>query len=384
VPWQAWADGLREPHGGETRQFAQRHARPIRFALYLQWLADRQFGDAARIVRLSGLAFGLFRDLAVGAAPDGAEVWARPRGFARGVAVGAPPDPFSTSGQNWNLPPPNPHALIADDCNAFRELLAANMRHAGALRIDHVMGLARLFWIPDGAAPIDGAYVAYPLTRLLAALAEESRRAQCLVVGEDLGTVPEGFRERLAAADVLSYRVLWFERAGSSFAAPGRYPVKAATAVSTHDLPTIAGWWSGADIAEKAALGLLDADGETAAKLERPRDKRALAEAIDTAGVTDGAALAPYAPHDAELTAAVHRFAGAAPSNLVLVQADDLALETTALNLPGTDRERPNWRRKVRTSVDALWQTPAARLTIAGFERRDGPAFRVAGEPDRD
>jgi glycogen operon protein len=378
VPWQAWPIGLREPQGAETRQFAQRNARQIRFALYLQWLADGQFGDAARVAREGGLAFGIFRDLAVGAAPDGAEVWAHPAGFARGVAVGAPPDPFSTSGQNWNLPPPNPEALIANGCAAFRELLAANMRHAGAVRIDHVMGLTRLFWIPDGAAPIDGAYVSYPLTTLLGALASESQRAQCLVVGEDLGTVPEGFRERLAAADVLSYRVLWFERTGASFSAPGRYPAKAVTAVSTHDLPTIAGWWSGADIAEKAALGLLDADGEAAAKLERARDKRALAEAIDAAGVTEGAALAPYAPHDALTTAAVHRFAGAAPSSLVLVQADDLALETTALNLPSTDRERPNWRRKVRTSVDALWQTPAARLTIAGFERRDGPANRVA------
>jgi glycogen operon protein len=375
VPWQAWPRGLREPQGGEAREFAQRNARGIRFALYLQWLADRQFGDAARA---SGLALGFFRDLAVGAAPDGAEVWAHPPGFARGVAIGAPPDPFSTSGQNWNLPPPNPEALMANGCAAFRELLAANMRHAGALRIDHVMGLTRLFWIPDGATPIDGAYVSYPLATLLGALASEIQRAQSLVVGEDLGTVPEGFRERLAAADVLSYRVLWFERTGASFAAPSRYPAKAATAVSTHDLPTIAGWWSGADIAEKAALGLLDPDGEAAARLERAREKRALAEAIEAAGVAEDAALAPYAPHDARLTAAVHRFAGAAPSSLVMVQADDLALETTALNLPGTDRERPNWRRKVRTGVDALWQTPAARLTVDAFRCSGGPAYRMA------
>jgi glycogen operon protein len=257
-------------------------------------------------------------------------------------------------------------------------LLAANMRHAGALRIDHVMGLTRLFWIPDAASPIDGAYVSYPLEKLLGALADESQRARCLVVGEDLGTVPEGFRERVAAADVLSYRVLWFERVGTSFAAPARYPSKAATAVSTHDLPTIAGWWNGADIGEKVALGKLDADADAVAKLERARDKRALADAIHEAGVTDGAALAPYAPHDAEVTAAVHRFAGATPSSLVLVQADDLALETAALNLPGTDRERPNWRRKVRTKVDALWRSPAARLTVAGFAQVDGPAYRVA------
>jgi len=185
-------------------------------------------------------------DLAIGAAPDGAEVWANPSGFARGVTIGAPPDPFSKDGQNWNLPPPNPEALIESGYAAFGELLAANMRHAGALRIDHVMGLTRLFWIPEGAAPVDGAYVRYPLEALLRVLATESVRARCLVVGEDLGTVPEGLRERLAAADVLSYRVLWFERQGSAFVAPERYPPKAAACVSTHDLPTIAGWWSGA------------------------------------------------------------------------------------------------------------------------------------------
>ena len=377
VPWQAWPGELHEPSGAGTRAFAQKHARRIRFALYLQWVADRQFGDAARLARESGLALGFFRDLAVGAAPDGAEVWANPSGFARGVAVGAPPDPFSTNGQNWNLPPPNPEALVANGCAAFNELLAANMRHAGALRIDHVMGLARLFWIPDGAAPVDGAYVSYPLETLLGALAAESNRASCLVVGEDLGTVPGGLRDRLAAADVLSYRVLWFERTGTSFTAPARYASKAAAAVSTHDLPTIAGWWNGNDIEEKAALGLLDDHAEAAAKTERARDKRALAEAIEVAGVTEGAALAPYAPHDAEITAAVHRFAGAAPSALVLVQADDLALEPMALNLPGTDRERPNWRRKVRTPVDELWQTPAGRLTAEGFAKRDGPAYRM-------
>ncbi len=152
------------------------------------------------------------------------------------------------------------------------------MRHAGALRIDHVMGLSRLFWIPDGAAAADGAYVRYPLDALLAVLATESARARCLVVGEDLGTVPEGLRERLAEVDVFSYRVLWFERDDSGFLAPSRYPAKAVACVSTHDLPTIAGWWSGADIAEKRSLGLLDADGAATEQAERLAAKRALAE----------------------------------------------------------------------------------------------------------
>ena len=373
APWQAWPHALREPDVPATREFAQRHAGRVRFALYLQWLADRQFDAAANAARASGLALGFFRDLAVGAAPDGAEVWANPSAFARGVAIGAPPDPFSAGGQNWNLPPLNPHALRASGGAAFGELLAANMRHAGALRIDHVMGLTRLFWIPDGAAAVDGAYVRYPLETLLGALATESARARCLVVGEDLGTVPEGLRERLAAADVLSYRVLWFEREGSSFVAPARYPPKAAVAVSTHDLPTIAGWWTGADIEEKATLGLVGAEAATVAKQERAREKHALCDAIALAGIAPAAALSPETPHDGTITAAIHQFAGEAASALLLLQADDLAGERTALNLPGTDQERPNWRRKVRVGVDGLWQTPTAVLAIAGLEARKNP-----------
>jgi len=380
VSWHAWPLALREPNSTGASDFARHYQHRIRFILYLQWIADRQFDAAAREARASGLAFGFFRDLAVGAAPDGAEVWANPTAFARGVSVGAPPDPFSTGGQNWNLPPPNPEAILASDGSAFRELLAANMRHAGALRIDHVMGLSRLFWIPDGATAAEGAYVSYPFDLLLRVLAEESVRARCLVVGEDLGTVQEGLRERLAAADVLSYRVLWFEREGPRFVAPARYPALAAATVSTHDLPTIAGWWGGVDIAEKATLGLLDAAGVAAAQTERAEAKRALSSAIAEAGAADGRAPSPDAPHDASTTAAVHRYAGATASALVLVQADDLADETTALNLPGTDRERPNWRRKVHVGVEDLWQTPSARLTVSAFSAGDGPAGRASRE----
>jgi len=192
--------------------------------------------------------------------------------------------------------------------------------------------------------------------------------------------VQEGLRERLAAADVLSYRVLWFEREGPRFVAPARYPALAAATVSTHDLPTIAGWWGGVDIAEKATLGLLDAAGVAAAQTERAEAKRALSSAIAEAGAADGRAPSPDAPHDASTTAAVHRYAGATASALVLVQADDLADETTALNLPGTDRERPNWRRKVHVGVEDLWQTPSARLTVSAFSAGDGPAGRASRE----
>ncbi len=175
-----------------------------------------------------------------------------------GVSVGAPPDPFSSHGQIWSLPPPDPVAMRGDGFSAFNGLLVANMRHAGALRIDHVMGLRRLFVIPDGAGAIDGAYVTYPMEDLLAQVALQSQRAKCLVVGEDLGTVPEGMSEALAASNILSYKVLWFERRDGHIRPPAEWRRLAAACVSTHDLATLAGWWNGADIAEKRSLSLLD------------------------------------------------------------------------------------------------------------------------------
>jgi glycogen operon protein len=320
VPWQRWPEELRRPDDPGVGRYAARNAREVDFAMYLQWLADRQLAAAAQSARASGLGIGFYRDLAVGAAPDGAEAWSTQSALARGISIGAPPDPFCLAGQVWNLPPPLPEAIAAAGCEDFRALVAANARHAGALRIDHVMGLARLFWIPDGATAAEGAYVRYPFEHLLGALALESRRAQCLVVGEDLGTVPEGFRERLDAADVLSYRVLWFERDADVFRAPESYPAKAVACVSTHDLPTIRGWWSAAGAADKEALGLAGMDEVATAR-------------------------------------ALNRFIGTTRSALALVQADDLSGESTPLNVPGTDRERPNWRRRLGVDTGVLWET---------------------------
>ena len=193
IAWPDWPEALRQPESRAVTLFAQRHARSLRFALYLQWLADRQFGDAAACAR-KRTRVRFCRDLAVGAAPDGAESWSTQGALARGVSIGAPPDPFAAAGQVWHLPPPIPEAMLGEGYAGFRALVRANTRHAGALRIDHVMGLARLFWIPEGAGAGEGAYVRYPLDDALGVLAQESVRAQCAIIGEDLGTVPEGFR----------------------------------------------------------------------------------------------------------------------------------------------------------------------------------------------
>jgi glycogen operon protein len=346
--WRHWPEELRDAAGPGVGAFASAHPERVRFHQWLQFLCDRQLGAAATTAREGGLSLGLYRDLAVGTAPDGAEAWASASVLADGVSIGAPPDPFSASGQIWGLPPPNPWRLRADGFRTFAGLIGANMRHAGALRIDHVLGLARLFWVPNGAGGADGAYVANPLQDMLGELALESMRARCFVVGEDLGTVPDGLREALAANDVLSYRVLWFERDGAGFIPAARYPRQAVACVSTHDLATLAGWRAGTDIAERAALGQLDAGRAAAAQAERTREQAELAAAIGAA---------PDAP-------AVHGFIAATPCSLVMAQADDLAGETVAVNLPGTDRERPNWRRKIAIPVPDLLDAPPARAII--------------------
>ncbi len=343
--WLDWPAGLRDGEPSALAAFAQKHSALVRFHLYLQWLAARQLGEAASRGKRAKSWLGFYRDLAVGAAPDGSEVWANSDQFLRSTAIGAPPDPFAEGGQNWGLKAPNPLAWRASSYRLFREVLAANMTHAGALRIDHAMGLTRLFVIPSGAGADEGAYLAFPGRDLIAELALESERAKCLVVGEDLGTVPHDFRATMDAANILSYRVMWFERDGQDFKPPEAYPAKSVACVTTHDLPTITGWWEGEDIREKEALGLISPEAAAVARQERTVARQAFLRAI---GLEDGDAPLP------SIIAAAHAFLGCTPSLIAIAQIDDLAGEATAVNLPGTDRERPNWRRKLGRNIEDM------------------------------
>jgi glycogen debranching enzyme GlgX len=369
--WQRWPAELRHPGYAGVAAFAAAHADTVQFNVFLQHLADRQLQEAATSAAADGLVLGFYRDLAVGAAPDGAEAWSNQDALMQGVSVGAPPDPFSVNGQVWSLPPPDPVAQRREGYAGFAALLEANMRHAGALRIDHVMGLQRLFVVPDGARAADGAYVSYPRADLLSQVALHSQRARCLVVGEDLGTVPEGLPEALAAEAVLSYSVLWFERDGGAIKPAATWRQRAAACVSTHDLPTLVGWWEGADIAEKRALGLLDAAQAAAALADRGHEKAQLLELLRTDRLLSGE-VDPAAPLQASIAAAVHAFVCSTPALLALVQADDLGGEREAVNLPGTDRERPNWRRRLSLDVDALFGTNLAEAILAAMRPRAG------------
>ena len=323
----------------------------VAYRAFLQWIAAEQLAHAAR-------HGNLYHDLALGCAFDGGEIDAEPASFASGVSIGAPPDPFSAAGQVWNLPPFSPLALNQQAMAPVRRLLAANMRHAAALRIDHVLGFARQFWVPRGAEGRDGAYVRFPLDALIAVTALESQRHRCLVVGEDLGTVPDGLRASLSDADIFSYRVLWFEREGQGFTPPGRYPEKALACLASHDLPTVSGWRAGRDIAIARALGQIGEQEVAGRNVERAAEVRLLDALAGSAGDDETAA-----------SAAAHGLVARTPSRIMMVQADDLSGEIDPLNVPGTDREWPNWRRRVSVPVEDLALSPRARAILDAVKK---------------
>jgi (1->4)-alpha-D-glucan 1-alpha-D-glucosylmutase len=309
---------------------------------YLQWRADAQIARCAARAAGLGMAIGLYLDVALSADRAGSEVEAHPHLFARRASLGAPPDAFNPSGQDWGLPPPRPDRMRASGYDLFRRTLSANMRHAGAIRIDHVMQLARLYWVPPGFPATDGAYVHYPLAELMAVLAEESRRHRCLVVGEDLGTVQPEVRAAMAEAGVLGMRLLRFERgAQGAFAAPAEYPADALAALGTHDMPTLAGW-----------LG----------RGEHEDDRAMLCAALERAGIEPGA------PPHAE---AVHAFLAATPCRVMLLQPEDALGVEEPWNVPGTTQEHPNWRRKLPLALeDFAAARPLERVVRAIRSRR--------------
>ena len=323
----------------------------IAYRAFLQWLAEAQLAEAAR-------HGNLYHDMALGCAFDGGEIDGQPAAFAAGVSIGAPPDPFSASGQVWNLPPFSPLALAGEAMEPMRRVIAANMRHAAALRIDHVLGFARQFWVPEGSEGRDGAYVRFPLDALIAVTALESRKHRCLVVGEDLGTVPDGLREKLAAANIFSYRVLWFEREGQGFKPPARYPARALACLASHDLPTFTGWRAGRDIEIAHAIGQVAA-ADVPARMAARATEAGLLDRLAAAGKNDATSA----------SAAVHRLVAQTPSQIMMVQADDLSGEADPLNVPGTDREWPNWRRRVGVPVEDLGASASARAILTAVKQ---------------
>jgi 4-alpha-glucanotransferase len=360
--WRCWPAPLRDPRAAEVAEFVAAHHDRVEFFEFLQWEADRQLAAAAAAGRDAGLSVGFYRDLAVGADPNGAEAWSDQELVAASATIGAPPDALSRRGQNWGLAPVNPLVLRRQGFVPFVASLRANMRHAGVLRIDHVMSLNRLYWIPSGMDATSGAYVAYPFDDLLRLVALESQRQRCAVIGEDLGTVPEGFRDRMRAANVLSYRVIFFERrADQSFLPPAEYPPLAAATAATHDMPTIRGFWISRDIAWRRRLGLYpdERTAETEAA-DRRRDRLLLLVALAQEGLIAAERFGEFLPeggepiYTPELADAVLAYLARSAARLSLVQLEDVLSETEQANLPGTTDDHPNWRRRSSRTLEEV------------------------------
>ncbi|MDD3650866.1 malto-oligosyltrehalose synthase [Immundisolibacter sp.] len=369
--WPAWPAEYHDPNGAAVRRFAAEQADTVAFYAYLQWLADEQLTAAGAHSAQRGLGVGLYQDLAVGVNPGGADTWGRAALYAAGAHIGAPPDTFNLRGQDWGLAPPLPSALREQAYAPFIAALRAVMRPCGVLRIDHVMGLMRLWWVPAGMDPADGAYVAYPFRDLLGILALESQRNQCLVVGEDLGTVPDALRAALAAAGVLGCRLLLFEHdADGRFKPPADYPAQALVAVGTHDLPTLRGYWLGRDLRLREELGLFPSPtAREQAVAERARQRAWLLAALERERLLpDGTGIDPQGVPDVgpELGLAVHRFLARTPCRLLAMQARDLFGLPEQDNLPGSSDGHPNWRRKLppleRWAEEPRWQALTAAL----------------------
>lgn len=384
--WRDWPEPYRDAASPETAAFAEEHAARVDFFQWMQFEADRQLGVAAERARAAGMRIGFYRDLAVGADSGGSAAWSDPGAPATGAAVGAPPDLLNLVGQNWGLTPPSPPALRDRAYAPFISALRANMRHAGALRIDHVMGLMHMFWLPDGGAP--GAYVEYPFDDLLRIVALESHRNRCLVIGEDLGTVPDGFRPRMAEAGVLSYRVLYFERDKTSgdFLPPAAYPAEALATVTTHDLAPLRGFWTGRDLEWRRLLNLYPSDDMRGAdEWDRGVDRWRLLRALDEAGLRpdsypDNEGGQAWTP---DLSAAVYAFSASSPAALLTAALEDVLEETDQPNLPGTVDQHPNWRRRATVNLKALAGHPGMRRLAAVCNARKtsppAPATVIVG-----
>lgn len=373
-PWKQWPDVYRNPDSRECRDFAHEQADRLDFHAWMQWIAEGQLAAAGD----SGMVIGLYRDLAVGADPNGADAWMEPDLNVTDYRFGAPPDAFNPLGQDWGMPPPHPLAMKERGFETFARMLRANMRNAGALRIDHVMSLLHLYWIRPGDKASKGAYVQYPFDDLLGVLALESQRNRCLVVGEDLGTVPDGFRARMEEEGVLSYRLFYFEKWESGlFKRPEAYPALALATATTHDLPTVAGHWRGADLALRRRLRLFKSE-ESLAEDFRARgiEREVLLAALRDQGLEPAAiSLLPDQPEEAlrALTLAVERFLARSPAKLLMLNLDDLLIEADQLNLPGTIEEYPNWRRRLKATVKDFAADPFVRTVIREVAReRDG------------
>jgi 4-alpha-glucanotransferase len=369
-PWPEWPRRWRRPSPASLKRLRGTAREQCEFHEYVQWIADRQLQACKALAQRSCMPIGLYVDIAVGVHQHGADVWSQQDSVLADVSVGAPPDEFNPAGQNWGLAPFNPTALVESDFAALRVLMKSAMRHAGAIRLDHVLGLNRVFMIPQRCTANEGTYVRFPFEPSLKTIAQESLNARCVVIGEDLGTVPEGFRETMARWGLWRYLVMLFEREGNGrFRPPEAYPAEAVATFNTHDLASLRGWLDAHDLRIKRGLGLDPGESDEARGwaqqfFHASLDERAPAYAGEAATA-----------HGRNELAAVACFLAQTPSRLVAIALDDILGERDQVNIPGTVNEHPNWRRKLPVMLEDL----------EGYEplRRVADVFARAGRSCR-
>jgi 4-alpha-glucanotransferase len=377
LDWQKWPEDYQDPESEQVARFAEEHAERVEFQIYLQWLADRQVAAAMdKANRATEGRLMLYLDRAVGVGWDSAATWSDHQARIMDMSIGAPPDPFNQLGQKWGLSPYSPLSLKENAYRSYIAVLRASMRHAGALRIDHIAGLQRLYWVPRAETAQHGAYVRNPFEAMMRILALESQRMRCLVIGEDLGTVPEGLREAMDAAGMLSYKVFQFERVGGGlFRDPGDYPRSALVTAGTHDLPTLKGFWIGRDLEWRRQLDLYP--GKEAAENDarsRVDDRRRMLDALIYAGLWPGEPPTDTEaqPMDEALCVAIHRYLARTPSFLLMVSIEDALGMAEQMNLPGTIFEHPNWRRRLPLTVSEIFRDPAVLALMAAVRKERG------------
>ncbi|WP_051987484.1 4-alpha-glucanotransferase [Bosea sp. UNC402CLCol] len=361
--WREWQPAYRHPDNPEVAAFAAEHADEIAYQIFLQWLTGRSYGEAQRACREAGMKVGLIADLAIGMDGAGSHAWSRPDDILHGLSIGAPPDYYAAEGQNWALTTFSPRGLAATGYAPFIETLRASLRYVGGIRIDHVMGMSRLWLVPEGASALEGAYVGFPSETLFRLIALESWRHRAIVIGEDLGTLPYGFRDYLSEQGVAGLRVLRFERTDHGYVPPQEWDAGAVALTSTHDLVPTAGWWAGSDI-DPVDDGV-DHQGI------RAWDRGLLWGSFQNAGLVEGERPEPDNT-DPVVDAAI-RYVAATPCTLKILPMEDALGIRTQPNVPGTITEKPNWRHRLEGDADALLDDAKVRKRLAylGPERGD-------------
>lgn len=370
--WRDWPEQFHDPRGDAVASFAEAQDNEVMFHAFLQWQAARGLQHAQRAARDAGMKIGLITDLAVGAESGGSQAWSRQHQMLTGLSVGAPPDLLGPRGQNWGLAAFSPRALRQYGYQAYIEMLRAAFHHAGGVRIDHILGLQRLWLVPEGMDGTHGVYLRYPREDLMRLIALESHRYKAIVIGEDLGTVPPGFGESLAEAGLMGIRVLWFEREGDRFRPPSHWSSHAIATTDTHDLPTIAGWWRARDVDWRAKLDLLAADARVEHEYAARAHERwmlthalneALSKVVPDTHIDGNDSDPPLRP--------ILRFVGMTPAPLVIVPLEDVLGVEEQPNLPGTIDTHPNWRRRLPLPVGTMLEGDAAqRLAVLAQARK--------------